>query len=105
MRLLATLAVSVAALAMTGTAIAAPKPVEESVTRVMQQYGLSSSPHISIVESTSGDGETNYVERYLAWVRMPEPGTGYLVIATDPFGNVRQVYTRFGAQIAGVPAY
>lgn len=41
---------------------------------------------------------------YLAWMRL-EGQPGYLLVSLDEFCRVRQVYTRGGTEVPGVPSY
>lgn len=87
-----------------GAAIAAPKSVEDSVTRVMQSSGIQgTAKNATILESSTG--EDGIVTKYTAWVEIPGPAPGYLVIDTSPKGAVKQVYTRFGGRIHEATAY
>jgi len=85
---------------------AAPERVEASVDRVMQQYGIPlDSGSRAIHETGGGISDNRDIRGYTAWIEIPGDAPGYLVIETRPNGSVKQVYTRFGGQISGVPSY
>ncbi|WP_366658276.1 hypothetical protein [Fodinicurvata sp. EGI_FJ10296] len=85
---------------------AAPERIQQSVYGVMQQHGIPmNSGSLSIHEMKVRTGDNEYSDGYRAWVEIPGGEPGYLVVELRPSGSVKQVYTRFGGRIAGVPSY
>ena len=85
---------------------AAPERVVSTVDRVMQENGIPlNSGSRAIYETGGGNSDTRDIQGYTAWIEIPGDAPGYLVIETRPNGAVKQVYTRFGGQISGVPSY
>lgn len=64
----------------------------------------SSITSVNVTDERTDTARTDNVLAYDAWMRL-EDQPGYLVVTLDDFCRVRQVYTRGGAEVAGVPAY
>lgn len=97
---------SVAVFASAAAMGATPERIQQSVYGVMQQHGIAmNSGSLSIHEMKVRSGDTEYSDGYRAWVEIPGSEPGYLVVELRPSGSVKQVYTRFGGQVAGVPSY
>ncbi|HSK42201.1 MAG TPA: hypothetical protein VK943_20715 [Arenibaculum sp.] len=64
----------------------------------------SSVTNVSISDERREPGTTDDVLAYIAWMRL-EGQPGHLVASLDGFCRVRDVYTRGGAQVAGVSSY
>lgn len=96
-------AVLLASATVTG---AAPPRVESTVDSVMQQNGIPlNSGSRAIYETGGGASDGSHVQGYTAWIEIPGDAPGQLVIETRGDGSLKQVYTRFGGEISGVPAY
>lgn len=85
---------------------AAPPRVETTINRVMEQNGIPmNSGSRAVYETGGGSSDSSDVEGYRAWIEIPGDEPGYLVIETRSNGSLKQVYTRYGGRISGVPSY
>ncbi len=83
-----------------------PHPCAATTARGVSEAGLDAQAVRSlfyteqVVDADEGPGLIGY----LAWMRV-EGQPGYLVVDMNQFCQPRQVYTRDGMRLAGVPAY
>ncbi len=59
---------------------------------------------VFFTEQVSQMEDNDVIVGYLGWIRVAgQPG--YLIVDTDQFCRVEQVYTRDGMRLAGIPAW
>jgi hypothetical protein len=69
-----------------------------------QRIDPASVAGLIVTQERVGSGEFDDLIGYLAWIRLVgQPG--YLIVSLDEYCRVRQVYTRGGAELPGVPSY
>jgi hypothetical protein len=69
-----------------------------------QRIAPASVTGLIVTEERIDAGEIDDVIGYLAWMRL-DGQPGYLIVSLDEYCHVRQVYTRGGAELPGVPSY
>lgn len=69
-----------------------------------QRIDPASVTDLMVTRERVGSGEAERVIGSLAWMRL-NGQPGYLIVDLDEICRVRQVFTRGGAKLPGVPAY
>lgn len=69
-----------------------------------QEVDPASVTSLIVTEERINTNEFDDIVGYLAWMRLAGQ-SGYLVVSLDEFCRVRQIYTRGGAELPGIPSY
>ncbi len=101
-------AIAVLALAIGNPAVGQSRSKDSSLDQiVLAELDRVAVPRDTVTKilyqrRTSGGDNTRRLTGIDAWVTLTTCEEGSLIIGMDPRGNVREVYTRRGCEVAGV---